>query len=51
MGKCIQVFVKNLKGREDLEDLSIEGKLTKKQGMKMWIVFMWLRIGSSGGHL
>jgi hypothetical protein len=42
-GECVEVFVRNLKEREDLEHLSIEGRITKK----MWTVF----IGSSGGIL
>jgi hypothetical protein len=43
---------KNLKGRDHLEDLSIDGSVIlkcvlKKYGVRMWTGFIWLRIGSS----
>jgi hypothetical protein len=50
-GKMDAVFwLGNLKGRDHLEDLSIVGKMIlecilRKQCGKVWIGFIWLRIG------
>jgi hypothetical protein len=46
----------NLKGRDRLEDLGIDGKIMLecilgKQGGRMWTGFIWLRIGASGVSL
>jgi hypothetical protein len=51
-----QVLFENLKGRNHLEDLGFnEGIILKwilgKYGGKVWIGFIWLRIGTSGGLL
>jgi hypothetical protein len=45
-----------MKGRDHSEDLSIDGNVMLKwifgkQGERMWIGFIWLRIGASGGLL
>jgi hypothetical protein len=47
--------VENLKGGDNLEDLSIDGKIIlnwilRKEGGKLWTGCIWLRIGSIGGH-
>jgi hypothetical protein len=43
----------NPKGGEDSGDLGVDGRiiLKWKQGEKVWIVFLWLRTGTSGGLL
>jgi hypothetical protein len=43
-------------GRRPREDLGIDGRITLiwvlgKQGLGMWIGFIWLRIGTCGGLL
>jgi hypothetical protein len=43
----------NLKGRHNLDDLGIDGKVIlewnlRKQGEKVWTAFIWPRIGTSG---
>jgi hypothetical protein len=48
--------LENLKGRNHLEELGIDGKrisdlILGKDGGKVWIGFIWLRIGPSGGLL
>jgi hypothetical protein len=43
----------NLKGRDHAEDLRVDGRIfewiIRKQRGKVWITFIWLRIGASGG--
>jgi hypothetical protein len=44
----------NLKGRDHSEDIGVDGmiilkRILEEQGWKMWIGFIWLRIGTSGG--
>jgi hypothetical protein len=51
-----KIVVKKVKGRDDLEDLGIDGKIILerilgKYGGKDWTGFIWLRIGTSGGFL
>jgi hypothetical protein len=46
----------NLKGRDQSEDLGIDGKIilefiSGKSGKKGWSGCSWLRIGTSGGIL
>jgi hypothetical protein len=46
----------NLKGRNHLEDLDVDGSIVLKRILKkydevMWTGFIWLRIGISGGLL
>jgi hypothetical protein len=46
----------NLKGRDDSEDLDVDGMLILKRllgklGGKMWTGFIWLTIETSGGFL
>jgi len=46
--------MENLKGRDHLEDQSIDGKMILervlgKEGGKLWNGCMWLRIENSGG--
>jgi hypothetical protein len=41
----------NIKGRKHMEDLSVDGRIKwilKKQGGRVWIGFIWLRIGKGG---
>jgi hypothetical protein len=52
----IKFCAENLKGRDHLENLSVDGKIILKwilgkQGRKLWIECTWLRIGASGGFL
>jgi len=50
-----KIYSKNLKGRDHLRDVGVEGrKFTvdlKKWGLRMWTGFIWLKSGSSGGIL
>jgi hypothetical protein len=44
-----EFWLENLEGRNHLGDLSIDERIIlkwilKKQGMRMWTGFMWLRI-------
>jgi hypothetical protein len=46
----------NLKGRDQSEDLGVDGKMILemilgKYGGKVWTGFIWLRIGTNGGLL
>jgi hypothetical protein len=46
----------NLKGRDHSENLEVNERIIselilEKQGGKMWIGCIWLRIGTSGGLL
>jgi hypothetical protein len=48
--------LENLKGRDNSEDVGVDGKITlefilRKQGGKVWTGCMWFRIGVSGGLL
>jgi hypothetical protein len=48
--------LETLKGRHHSGDLGVDGKITLdwilgKQNGKVWIGFIWLRIGTSGGLL
>jgi hypothetical protein len=45
-----------LKGKDHLENLDINGRrvlkyILKKQGVRVWIGYMWLRKAASGGLL
>jgi hypothetical protein len=45
--------LENLKGRDHSEDMGIDGKIIlewilEKCGGKLWLGFIWLRIGTSG---
>jgi hypothetical protein len=47
-------MVRNLNERDRSEDLGVDGTLQwilGKYGGKLWITFIWLRIGISGGLL
>jgi len=48
-------WLENLKARDHLEDLSIDGKVLEwilgKYGGKVWTEYIWLRIGTGGGLL
>jgi hypothetical protein len=56
-GKFIQNFYwKNLKGRDNLEDVSVDGRIIlkwilEKKCANVWIRCIWMRIGTSGGLL
>jgi hypothetical protein len=46
----------NLKGRDNSEDLGVDGMIILelilgKQGGKVWTEFVWIRIGTNGGLL
>jgi len=48
-----KTFIRNPKGKDQFEDLSIDGKkilkcILEKQGVKMWTRVYWLRMGSNG---
>jgi hypothetical protein len=45
-----KLWSENLKIRDHLEDLGIDGIL-EKMGGKIMIEFIWLRIGTTGGLL
>jgi len=57
-----KLWLDNLKGRDHLEQLGIDGGMMmmmmmmmtewslEKQGGKAWTGFIWLRIGTSGRH-
>jgi len=50
MYKYTNFSLENLKGRDYLRDLPIDGRIILEwisEG-KVWIGFIWLRIGSSG---
>jgi hypothetical protein len=52
----IVFWSEELKGLSHSEDLGINGKIIRelilgKEGAKMWIGFIWLRIWISGGFL
>jgi hypothetical protein len=57
MRSVIQFFwLENLKGRDHLEDLSIDGRIILERILgkydgNIWTGFIWLRIGTSGGLL
>jgi hypothetical protein len=43
----------NVKGRNHLGDVSVNGRIIlkfilRKCGVRLWAGFMWLRVGSSG---
>jgi hypothetical protein len=47
---------KNLKETDHSKELNVDGKIIlewvfRKSGGKVWIRFIWLRIGTSGGLL
>jgi hypothetical protein len=49
-------WLENLKGRDDLEDLGVDGKIIlervlRKQDGRLWTGCTWLRTGTSGGLL
>jgi hypothetical protein len=49
-------WLKNMKGRNYSEDLDVDGNIILewilgKWGSKVWTVYIWLRLGTSGGPL
>jgi hypothetical protein len=48
-----ELFCENVKGRNHLGDLGIDGSIKLKQPQinGMWIGLIWLRLGSNGGLL
>jgi predicted NUDIX family NTP pyrophosphohydrolase len=56
MGNEYKVSVGEPEGRDYSEELGIDGKIIlegmlKKQGGKVWTVFIWLKIRTNGGLL
>jgi len=52
--RCIQGFGEELKERDHLEDLGLDGRIIlklvfKKWGGEAWTKLIWLRIGTGGG--
>jgi hypothetical protein len=50
------IWSENVKGRDLSEETGVDGKIILKrilgkQGGKVWIGFIWLRVGTSGGLL
>jgi hypothetical protein len=48
------LWLQNLKGRELFEDLGVDVRIILelilgKEGREVWIGFIWLRVGTSGG--
>jgi hypothetical protein len=48
--------LENLKGRENVENIDVDGKIILewilgKYGRRMWTGFIWLSIGTSGRPL
>jgi hypothetical protein len=52
----IKFLLESLKARDHWEDVGVCGRIIFKRilgkyGLGMWIGFIWLRIGTSGGDL
>jgi hypothetical protein len=48
--------LENIKRRDHLGDLGVDERIIfkwilEKDGVRMWIEFIWLRIGTNGGFL
>jgi hypothetical protein len=56
MRNVTKLYSKDLKGKDHSEDLREDGRIilkriSKRQGVRMWTGFIWLRIGTCGGIL
>jgi hypothetical protein len=56
MRNSCRILVGELEGKDNLEDLGIDGRIIlrwslEKWGLKVWTGFIWLRIQTSGGLL
>jgi hypothetical protein len=54
--KCIKFWSENQKERDHAEDVAVDGRtilkwIIKKQHVKVWNGFTWLKLGTSGGLL
>jgi len=50
------LWMENLRDRDHLEDLGVDGRIIlrwilRKWDVGVWIGSSWLRIGTGGGHL
>jgi hypothetical protein len=53
---CKKLWLESLKGRDQWEDLDVDGRIIlrwilKKHGGRVWNGFVWLRIGTGSGLL
>jgi len=52
MRNAYNILLENLKGRGDLEDLGVDGRIILEiKDEKVWAGFIWLRIETSSGLL
>jgi hypothetical protein len=56
MRNAFEILVRNLEGKNHLEDLGTDGRMIQewilgKQGEKMWTGLIWIRLGTSGRFL
>jgi hypothetical protein len=49
--KVYRVLVGKPKGKENLEDQGVDGRMGSKRTLGVWSGFTWLRIGAGGGLL
>jgi hypothetical protein len=47
---CTKLQLENLRRRDHLADLEINGNIILRKDVRVWTGFIWLRMWSSGGH-